>query len=105
MYQITFRWSADFLYMDKVTRGHQSMVSLTPRVVWESVIYMYTLSVGMGDVQKYKKKIDYWTSTSNKSVGTQPKYTWWHGLGLGFILDLSKGHGKVISRAHQGQIS
>ena len=56
MYQITFRWSADFLYKNKVTMGHQSVVPLTPRVVWESVIYMYTLSVGMGDVQKYLKK-------------------------------------------------
>ena len=26
MYHVTFRWSADFLCMDKVTRGHRSMV-------------------------------------------------------------------------------
>ena len=44
-------------------------------------------------------------NTSNKSVGTQPKYTWWHGLRLGFIWELPQGHGKVISRSQQSQIS
>ena len=33
MYHVTFRWSADFLRMDKVTRGHRSRVPLTLRVV------------------------------------------------------------------------
>ena len=33
MYQVTFRWSADYLCMDKVTRGHRSMVPFTLRVV------------------------------------------------------------------------
>ena len=33
MYHVTFRCSADFLYMDKVTRGHRSRVPLTLRVV------------------------------------------------------------------------
>ena len=32
MYHVTFRWSADFLCMDKVTRGHRSRVPLTLRV-------------------------------------------------------------------------
>ena len=44
-------------------------------------------------------------STSNKSVGTQSKYTWWHGLGLGFIWELPQDYGKVISISQQGQIS
>ena len=38
MYQVTFRWSADFLSMDKVTRGHRSMVPFTLRVVLECAI-------------------------------------------------------------------
>ena len=33
MYQVTFRWSADFLCMDKVTKGHRSTVPFTFRVV------------------------------------------------------------------------
>ena len=32
MHQVTFRWSADFLCMDKVTRGHRSTGPLTLRV-------------------------------------------------------------------------
>ena len=48
MYQGTFRWSADFLCMDKVTRGHRSMVP-TPTHVTMSTwlgfrpIYFYTI--------------------------------------------------------------
>ena len=42
---------------------------------------------------------------SNKSVGAKPKYTWWHGLRLGFIWELPQDHGKVMSRSQQGQIS
>ena len=33
MYHVTFRWSADFPCMDKVTRGHRSMIPFTLRVV------------------------------------------------------------------------
>ena len=40
-----------------------------------------------------------------KNIWTHPKYTWWHGLGLAFIWELPQGHGKVISRSQQGQIS
>ena len=29
MYHVTFRWSADFLCMDKFTRGHRSRVPLS----------------------------------------------------------------------------
>ena len=44
-------------------------------------------------------------STSNKSAGNQPKYTWWHGLGLVFMVELPQRHMKVISRSQQGQMS
>ena len=44
-------------------------------------------------------------STYNKSSGTQPKYTSWHGLGSGFMVELPQGHAKVSSRSRQGQIS
>ena len=45
------------------------------------------------------------TSTSSKCDEAQPKYTWWDGLGWGFIRVLPQGHLKVISRSYQGQIS
>ena len=35
----------------------------------------------------------------------KPKYTWWNRLGLYFTGFLPQGHGKVISRLQQGQIS
>ena len=44
-------------------------------------------------------------STSNKSVRAQPMYTWWHVLVISFTGELPQGHGKVISRSQQGQIS
>ena len=44
-------------------------------------------------------------STSNTFDESQPKYTWWHGLGLGFTWVLPQGHDKVISRSQEGQIS
>ena len=40
-----------------------------------------------------------------KSDEAQSKYAWWPGLGLSFIELLPQGHGKVISRSHQGQIN
>ena len=43
--------------------------------------------------------------TSKKSVRAQPMYTWWHGLVMSFTGELAQGHGKVISRSQQGQIS
>ena len=45
------------------------------------------------------------SSTSNILAGNQPKYTWWHGLGLGFMVELHQGHNKVISRSQEGDIS
>ena len=33
MYNVTLRWSADFLCMEKVTNGHRSIVPLSLRVV------------------------------------------------------------------------
>ena len=44
-------------------------------------------------------------TTSNTLDESQPKFTWWHGLGLGFKVVLPQGHDKVISRSQQGQIS
>ena len=44
-------------------------------------------------------------STSNKSLRAQPMYTWWHVLVISFTGELPQGHGKVISRSQQGQIS
>ena len=44
-------------------------------------------------------------STFNKSVRAQPMYTWWHVLVISFTGELLQGHGKVISRSQQGQIS
>ena len=44
-------------------------------------------------------------TTSNTLDESQTKYTWWHGLGLGFKGVLPQGHDKVISRSQQGQIS
>ena len=42
-------------------------------------------------------------STSNTFDDSQPKYTWWHGLGFAAVL--AQGHDKVISRSQEGQIS
>ena len=44
-------------------------------------------------------------STFIKSVRTQPMWTWWHGLVMSFTGELPQGHGKVISRSQQGQMS
>ena len=51
--------------------------------------------------------LDQWPvgPTSDISIWPETKYTWWHGLGLGFIGELLQGHGKVILRSQQGQIS
>ena len=41
--------------------------------------------------------------TSNTYDESQPKYTWWHGLGLGLTGVLPQGHNKVIARSQKDQ--
>ena len=49
--------------------------------------------------------LDQWPVLQIHYEESQPKYTWWHGLGLGLTGVLLKGHKKVIARSQKGQIS
>ena len=42
--------------------------------------------------------------TSNTYDESQPKYTWWQGLGLGLTGVLPQGHRKVTERSKQLKI-
>ena len=57
-----------------------------------------------GQISSKRWKIEYWHSTSNNSVGTQPKYMV-TSVGVWFHRGVIPRHGKVISRWQKGQIS
>ena len=49
--------------------------------------------------------LDQWPVLQIHYEESQPKYTWWHGLGLGLTGVLPKGHTKVIARSQKCKIS
>ena len=102
MYQVTFRWSADFTYIDKVTRGHRSMVPLTLR--WHDNV-SYTHCQWRGILLKIKKKKNYWTSIfpknrSEPSPSTHGDMSWcW--VSYGSHQRSSQDHLKVTARSNK----